>query len=97
MRAYAGAGREVLEELGRGGQAQLGLIIPDGDDEIDEFNAMQIAAEAGPVVIAVDVDDRADAVTLDVIAAWHVDADGSGFLAWYATQELNYVITLLAP
>src|SRR5699024_380683 len=95
MRAYAGATREMLEELGRGASLTLELIVPDGEDEIDEFNAMQVAADAGPVVIAADVDDTDQAVGLDDVAAWHVDADGSGFLAWYATQELGHVIALL--
>lgn len=95
MRAYAGATREMLEELGRGASLTLELIVPDGEDEIDEFNAMQVAADAGPVVIAADVDDTDQAVGLVDVAAWHVDADGSGFLAWYATQELGHVIALL--
>jgi hypothetical protein len=69
-------------------------------DEEDEFAALTQASEAGAVVVAVDVDEvdpgDTQSVTLEQVAALHVDLDGSGDLAWFATQELDEVIKLLA-
>ncbi len=70
------------------------------DDEEDEFAALAAASEAGSVVVVAEVDDPDDgddqAITLDEVAAVHVDVDGSGDLAWYATQEIDVVLDLLS-
>jgi hypothetical protein len=41
-----------------------------------------------------DGDDQM--VTLDEVVALHVDIDGSGDLAWYATQEIDVVLDVLS-
>ena len=40
------------------------------------------------------MDDPDDPFTLAQVASFHLDADGSGDLAWYAPQELDQVIEL---
>lgn len=95
MRVYLPAGLEALVQLQAGQEIAVAAVVPASDDELDEFEALSEAAEQGDVVIAADV-DRADApVSLDQVAAVHLDADGSGDLAWYAPQELDHVIALL--
>lgn len=73
----------------------LPAVVPASDDELDEFDALSIAAEQGDVVIAADVDDVDAHVALEQVASFHVNADGSGHLAWYAPQELDNVIAEL--
>ena len=96
MRAYLPAGLDALEELRAGRNVDLAAVVPASDDELDEFDALSAAAEQqGDVVIAADV-DRPDApISIDQVASFHLDADGSGNLAWYAAQELDQVIELL--
>lgn len=96
MRVYAGARREDVVRLAHEEQIDLETVQPDSEDEEDEFAAMEEAARRGIVVIAADVDDPVGPIELAHVAAWHVDADGSGDLAWYATQELDHVLDLLA-
>lgn len=99
MRLYLAADRSALETLLDGGSVTLPAFVAASDDEEDEFSALTEAAEAGPVALAVDVeavDDGDDqTVTLKQLAALHLDADGSGDLAWFATQELDTVLALL--
>ena len=59
------------------------------------FAAMSAAAETGPVVVAADIEAEFQPLTLDQVAAFHVDVDGTGDLAWFATQELDQVLDLL--
>ena len=95
MRVYLPAGLEALVRL-RGGQDVRGdAVVPDSDDEQDEFDALSTAAEQGDVVIAADVEQPDSPVTFDRVASFHLDADGSGDVAWYAPQELDQVIALL--
>ena len=95
MRVYLPAGLEALEQLRDGQAVDLSAVVPASDDELDEFDALSDAAAQGDVVIAADV-ERPDApVGLDRVASFHLDADGSGDLAWYAPQELDQVIALL--
>jgi hypothetical protein len=96
MRVYLPAGLDALEELRAGRDVDLSAVVPASDDELDEFEALSAAAEQqGDVVIAADV-ERPDApVSIDRVASFHLDADGSGDLAWYAPQELDQVIELL--
>lgn len=96
MRAYLAADRAALEALRAGEPLTLPPFVADSDDEMDEFAAMSAAAEAGPVVVAADVSNEFSALTLDQVASFHVDVDGTGDLAWYATQELEQVLDLLA-
>ena len=35
-------------------------------------------------------------MTLDDIVSFHLDIDGTGDLAWYATQEIDAVLSTLA-
>jgi hypothetical protein len=96
MRVYFAADAESLRQLQDGGPVRLPAFVPASDDELDEFAALADAGEAGDVAIAADVDAADQAVSLEQVASFHVDADGSGDLAWYATQELDQVIALLS-
>jgi hypothetical protein len=95
MRVYLPAGLDVLVQLREGQDVALAAIVPASDDELDEFDALSAAAEQGDVVIAADVERADSPIGLDRVAAFHLDADGSGDLAWYARQELGDVIELL--
>ncbi len=95
MRAYLAADREALEALRRGDPLTLQPFVPESEDEADEFAALSAAAENAPVVVAADIEAEFQPLTLDQVAAFHVDADGTGDLAWYATQELDVVLDLL--
>lgn len=65
------------------------------EDEQDEFDAMMTAAQLGPAVVAAEL--GADLALLDPeqVAAFHIDLDGSGDLAWFAPSEMDVVIGLL--
>jgi len=95
MRVYLPAGLDALVQLREGQDVDLSAVVPASDDELDEFDALTTAAEVGDVVIAADVERRDAPVSLDQVASFHLDADGSGDLAWYAPQELDQVIALL--
>lgn len=102
QRIYLPARMIDLERLRDGAAVSLPAVLPASDDELDEFTALAAAAKQADVVIAADVDD-VDAggtslrgtVTAEQVASFHLDADGSGDLAWYAPQELDDVIALL--
>jgi hypothetical protein len=99
MRLYLTADAAALRSLRDGGSATLPAYVAASDDEEDEFSALAAAAETGTVVVVADVDDPDDGddqtITLDEVVAVHVDVDGSGDLAWYATQEIDVVLDLL--
>src|SRR5689334_17910325 len=95
VRAYFAADLAALLRLRAGEAIPLPAHVPSSEDEIDEFTAMSDASDAADVVIAADVDDPGQALTLDRVASFHLDADGSGDLAWYATQELDQVVAQL--
>lgn len=99
-RLYLSADASALRSLRDGATVSLPAFAPASDDEKDEFAALTEAADAGPVVVAADVDDVDEgddqAITLDQVAALHVDVDGSGDLAWFATQEIDAVLGLLS-
>ena len=95
MRVYVPAGLDTLVRLREGQDVDSSAVVPDSDDELDEFDALSAAAEQGDVVIAADVERLDSPVSLDQVASFHVDADGSGDLAWYAPKELDQVIALL--
>lgn len=96
MRIYLGTDAAGLRGLLAGEPLTGERVAPPTDDEQDEFDALSTAADDGPVVVTAEVEQPDDAVTLDLVAALHVDADGSGDLAWYAVQELETVIALIS-
>ena len=99
MRLYLAAGPSALHSLRDGQSVTLPAFAAASEDEEDEFAALEAAAESGPVVVAdVDEVDPGDeqTVTLDQVVALHVDVDGSGDLAWFATQEIDDVLALLS-
>jgi hypothetical protein len=100
MRLYLSADAAALRSLRDGASVTLPAFVAASDDEEDEFAALAAASEAAKVVVVADVDDPGDgddqAITLDEVVAVHVDADGSGDLAWYATQEIDVVLELLS-
>jgi hypothetical protein len=95
MRVYLPAGLDALVRLREGHDVDGSAEVPASEDELDEFDALSAAAELGDVVIAADVERADSPVSRDQVASFHVDADGSGDLAWYAPQELDQVIALL--
>ena len=95
MRVYFAAEAGVLASLRAGDAVRLPAFVPASEDELDEFAALSDAAEQRDVVVAADVDDPDEPFTLEQVAAFHLDADGSGDLAWYATQELDQVVELM--
>jgi hypothetical protein len=97
MRVYFAAGADDLVQLRDGRAVRLPGFVPESEDELDEFEALSDAAEAGAVAIAADVDEPDQQIALDHVASFHLDADGSGDLAWYAAQELDQVIPLISP
>jgi hypothetical protein len=96
MRVYLAADAAALQALRDGKSITLTPHVPDSDDELDEFAALSDAAAAGPVVIAADIVGEFQPLTLELVASFHVDVDGTGDLAWFATQELDQVLALLA-
>lgn len=95
MRAYAALDAAALTRLQSGHSVQPTWVLPASEDEEDEYDALLEAAEDGPVVVAAELAAVDDPLTLAVVASFHLDADGSGDLAWYAVQELGHVIDLL--
>ena len=61
------------------------------EDEEDDLAALEEASEHGFVVAVAEV-DGSDDVALENIVSFHVDLDGSGDLAWFATQEIDAVL-----
>jgi hypothetical protein len=100
MRLYLSAGAEALRSLRDGASVKLPAFVAASDDEDDEFAALAAAADGSAAVVVADVDQVDDgddqAVMLEQVAAIHVDTDGSGDLAWYATQEIDDVLRLLS-
>ncbi|MGH3458786.1 hypothetical protein [Aeromicrobium sp.] len=95
MRIYLAADAPALKSLRDGGSVTLPAIPAESDDEADEFAALSKAAENGAAVVVAEVGRTDQPVTLSEVEALHVDADGTGDLAWYATQEIDAVIELL--
>lgn len=95
MRVYLTADAAALRSLRDGTSVTLPAFVAASDDEEDEFAALSQAGAAGVVVVA-EIDREDLPVGLGDVEALHVDADGSGDLAWYATQEIDEVLALLA-
>jgi hypothetical protein len=98
-RLYLSADAAALTALRDGAAVSLVAYVAAGDDEQDEADALAAAAEDGPVALAAEVDDVAEGdeqeVRLEQVDAIHLDVDGSGDIAWYATQEIDEVLRLL--
>lgn len=91
MRIYVAVDAVLLEQLAAGQRISAPTFSAETEDEEDELAALEEAAEHGPVVAAADVDGTDD-VTLEDIASFHVDLDGTGDLAWFGTQEIDAVL-----
>ena len=91
MRIYVAVDAELLERLAAGERIAAPAFHAASEDEEDELAALEEAAEHGAVVAAADVEGTDD-VSLDDIASFHVDLDGTGDLAWFATQEIDAVL-----
>lgn len=92
MRIYVALDADRLRLLADGAGVTGPAFRAESEDEEDELAALEEAALHGPVVAAADVDGADDTVTLDDVASFHLDVDGTGDLAWYATQELDAVL-----
>lgn len=92
MRIYVAVDAAQLEQLAAGERITGQAFRAETEDEEDEHAALQEAAAHGLVVVAADVDGSDDQLTLDDVASFHVDLDGTGDLAWYATQEIDAVL-----
>ena len=95
MRVYVPATLADVEKLAAGGALTAQVFTPASEDEDSEFAAFGEAAEHGAVVISVDVEANDSPVNIDNVASFHVDLDGSGDLAWFATQEIDAVLLAL--
>jgi hypothetical protein len=96
VRIYVALDAEQLQQLAEGVRVTGPAFRAETEDEEDEHAALEEAASYGSVVAAADVEGSDDALTLDDVAAFHVDVDGSGDLAWYATQEIDVVLQLVS-
>lgn len=95
VRVYAAADAAALRALAAGEPVTLDLFTAASEDEEDEFDAVLVLAETGPVVVTAEVDDPDGPVRPEDVQALHLDADGSGDLAWYGPTEIDQVIALL--
>lgn len=95
MRIYLPATLGDVETLAAGGAVTTEAFVPATEDEDSEFTAFGEAAEHGVAVISADVAASDEPVTMDNVASFHVDLDGSGNLAWFATQEVDAVLLAL--
>lgn len=95
IRVYLAATLSDVESLAAGQAVTVRAFTPASDDEEGEFAAFGEAAQYGVVVIAADVEGDGGPVTIDDVASFHLDLDGSGDLAWFATQEVDAVLLAL--
>ncbi len=83
---------DQLRQLAGGVRVTGPAFRAETEDEEDEHAALEEAANHGLVVAAADVGDSDDALILGDVVSLHVDVDGTGDLAWYATQEIDAVL-----
>lgn len=95
MRVYLAVSLDELKALAAGHAVTATAFVAASEDEEDELAALEEASENGVAVVAADLDDPDGPVTLVEAASIHVDVDGSGDLAWYATQEIDAVLHTL--
>ena len=96
MRVYLAVGRDELTALAAGAAISAPAFLAGSEDEEDELAALEEASEHAAAVAAAEVDDPDGPVTLDDVVSFHLDVDGTGDLAWYATQEIDAVLSTLA-
>jgi hypothetical protein len=96
MRVYLAVGPEDLTALAAGQPINAPAFVAASEDEEDELAALEEASENGAAVAAAELDDPDGPVTLDDVVSFHLDVDGTGDLAWYATQEIDAVLSTLA-
>ena len=92
MRVYLALTLDDLEQLEAGEQIAPEAYVAASEDEEDELAALEEAAEQGAAAAAAELDDEDDPVSLVDVASFHLDLDGSGDLAWFATQEIDAVL-----
>lgn len=92
MRVWVGTDVAGLRALDCGEPLLGERISAQSEDEEHEHEAMLTAATAGSAVVVAEVDRHED-LTYLTVQAFHVDLDGSGLLAWFASQEIAQVIT----
>ena len=97
MRVYLAVTLDDLIALAAGDPVTAPAFLAASQDEEDELAALEEAAEQGDAAAAADLDDPDGPATLADVASFHVDVDGTGDLAWYATQEIDDVIRTLRP
>ncbi|MEJ7633999.1 hypothetical protein [Aeromicrobium sp.] len=97
MRVYLAVEADELTALGAGATVTPTAFVAASEDEEDELAALEEAAEHGAAVAAAELDDPDAPVRLADVVSFHLDVDGSGDLAWYATQELDAVLRILRP
>ncbi len=94
MRIYVAVDADLLEQLAAGVRISGPAFRAETEDEEDEAAALEEAAEHGRVVVAADV-DAGDEIALTDVASLHLDLDGTGDLAWFATQEIGTVLRIV--
>ena len=92
MRIYVAADLTLLQALAAGGRVTGLAFRAESEDEEDELAALEAAAEHGRIVVVAEVEGSDDSLTLEDVASFHADLDGSGHLAWFATQEIDAVL-----
>ena len=95
MRIYVAADVDLLQRLRAGERVVAPAFTGDTEDEEDEYAALEEAAASSRAALAADVVASEDGFTLEQVASFHVDLDGTGDLAWFATQELDDVLAEL--
>lgn len=94
-RVYAPAELEHLRTLAQEEPLEIEVLVAASEDEEDEYDALLVAAEEARVVITAELDDADAPIRPRDVRSFHLDADGSGDLAWYAPEELDQVLALL--
>jgi hypothetical protein len=95
MRVYLAVGRDDLIALAAGKAVTASAFLAASQDEEDELAALEEASEHGAAAAAAELDDPDGPATITDIASFHLDVDGTGDLAWYATQEIDAVLLAL--
>lgn len=95
MRIYLPVDIDELELLDHGSAIEATRFVPEDEDEESEFSAFSAAAVNSRAVVSADVTSLDVPVTLAEVVAFHLDLDGSGDLAWFATQEIDAVLAAL--
>lgn len=95
MRVYLAVGIDELTALAAGEPVAAAAFVAASEDEEDELAALEEAAEHAAAVAVAELADPDGPVTLAQVQSFHLDVDGTGDLAWYATQEIDAVLRTL--